>query len=137
MVNHTTDRCMSAVVQNRIDEARRAAAFVEQPFAAAERLARIAYIAGRMVQMLWRPIVATPWNARLVSVERSLCYLKLSFNHLRAVRNALGGTVNDTVLAILSEAAARYLAYHRVDTRDAPLRIEGPVNVRSDGDRRA
>jgi len=125
------------IVQNRIDEARRAAAFVEQPFAAAERLARIAYIAGRMVQMLWRPIVATPWNARLVSVERSLCYLKLSFNHLRAVRNALGGTVNDTVLAILSEAAARYLAYHRVDTRDAPLRIGCPVSVRREGDRRA
>jgi len=63
--------------------------------------------------------------------------LRLSFNHLRAVRNALGGTVNDTVLAILSEAAARYLAYHRVDTRDAPLRIGCPVSVRREGDRRA
>jgi diacylglycerol O-acyltransferase / wax synthase len=119
------------IVQQRIDEARRGAEFVEKPFAAAERLARIANIAGRMLQILWRPIAAAPWNARLVNAQRSLCYLKLSFNRLRAVRNALGGTVNDAVLAILSEAAARYLAYHRCDIRDSPLRIGCPVSVRS------
>ena len=125
------------IVQNRLEEARRAAEFAEKPFAAAERLARTAYIAGRMVQMLWRPIVAAPWNARLVNAGRSLNYLKLSFNHLRAVRTALGGTVNDTVLAILSEAGARYLAYHRFDTRGAPLRIGCPVSVRRQGERGA
>ena len=125
------------IVQHRLEEARRAAEFAEKPFAAAERLARTAYIAGRMVQMLWRPIVAAPWNARLVNAGRSLNYLKLSFNHLRAVRNALGGTVNDTVLAILSEAGARYLAYHRFDTRGAPLRIGCPVSVRRQGERGA
>jgi diacylglycerol O-acyltransferase len=124
-------------VQKRLDEARLAAEFIEKPLAAAERLARIAYIAGRMVQMLWRPIAATPWNARLVNAERSLSYLKLSFNHLRAVRNALGGTVNDTVLAILSEAAARYLAYHRFDTGAAPMRIGCPVSVRRQEEREA
>jgi diacylglycerol O-acyltransferase / wax synthase len=123
------------IAQKRIDEARRAAELVEKPLAAAEQLARIAYIAGRMVQMLWRPLTAAPWNARLINAERSLSYLKLSFNHLRAVRNAFGGTVNDTVLAILSEAAARYLAYHRCDTRGAPLRIGCPVSVRRQGER--
>jgi diacylglycerol O-acyltransferase / wax synthase len=122
------------IVQKRIDEGRRAAEFVEKPFAAAERLARIGYITGRMLQMLWRPIAAAQWNARLVNAERSLSYLKISFNHLRVVRNTLGGTLNDTVLAILSEAAARYLAYHRCDLRDAPLRIGCPVSVRSQGE---
>jgi diacylglycerol O-acyltransferase len=117
-------------VQKRLDEARRAVEFVEKPFAAAERVARTAYIAGRLVQMLGRPIAAAPWNARLINAERSLSYLKLSFNQLRALRNTLGGTINDTVLAILSEAAARYLAYHRVDTHDAPLRIGCPVSFR-------
>ena len=125
------------IAQKRIDEARRAAEFVEKPLAAAEQLARIAYIAGRMVQMLWRPIAATSWNAHLINARRSLSYLKLSFNRLRAVRNALGGTVNDTVLAILSEAAARYLAYHRFNTRGAPLRIGCPVSVRRPGERGA
>jgi diacylglycerol O-acyltransferase / wax synthase len=49
---------------------------------------------------------------------------------LRSIRNALGGTVNDVVLAILSEAAARYLKHHEVRTNHAPLRIGCPVNVR-------
>jgi diacylglycerol O-acyltransferase / wax synthase len=122
-------------IQNRIDEARQAVHLMEQPYAAAKRLARIAYIGGRIAQMSWRPIVAAPWNARLITAERSLAYLELSFNHLRAIRNALGGTINDTVLAILSEAAARYLAYHRVNTRDAPLRIGCPVSVRHQEER--
>jgi diacylglycerol O-acyltransferase / wax synthase len=119
------------LVQKRIDEASRAAELVEKPLAVAERLARLAYIGGRMVHMMWRPIFAAPWNAGLVKAERSLTYLKISFTHLRAVRSALGGTVNDLVLAILVEAAARYLAYHQSDTRDAPLRIGCPVSVRS------
>ena len=122
------------IVQKRIDEARHAVELVEKPFAAAERLARTAYIAGRLIQMLWRPIAAAPWNARLVNAERSLSYLKVSFNQLRTLRNTLGGTVNDSVLAILSEAAARYLAYHGMDTRQAPLRIGCPVSVRRRGE---
>jgi WS/DGAT/MGAT family acyltransferase len=119
------------LVQKRIDEARRVAELVEKPLAVGERAARLAYIGGRMVQMLWKPIVAAPWNAGLVKGERSLTYLKIPFSHLREVRSALGGTVNDLVLAILVEAAARYLAYHQSGTRDAPLRIGCPVSVRS------
>jgi hypothetical protein len=123
------------IVQNRVYEARQAAHLLEQPSEAAKRFARLAYIVGRMAQMSWRPIVGAPWNSRLVTAKRALSYLRLPFDHLRAVRNALGGTVNDTVLAILSEAAARYLAYHRVETRDAPLRIGCPVSVRRQGER--
>ncbi len=126
---------MIDTVQKRINEAFLAVEFIEKPVAAAEQLARISYLAGRMARMLWRPIAATPWNARLVNAERSLSYLKLPLNHLRAVRNALGGTINDIVLAILSEAAARYLAYHRLDTRDAPLRIGCPVSLRRQEER--
>jgi diacylglycerol O-acyltransferase len=123
------------IVQNRVTEAQRLARLLERPDAAAKRLARVAYIAGRLAQMAWRPIVAAPWNARLVTAERSLTYLKLPFDRLRAIRNALGGTVNDAVLTILGEAAVRYLAYHGVDTGGAPLRIGCPVSVRRQRDR--
>jgi WS/DGAT/MGAT family acyltransferase len=118
------------LIQGRLSDARRAAGLIEQPIAAAERLARTINIAGRIIQMLWQPIVSAPWNVRLVSAERSLSYLKVSFSHLRAIRNLLGGTANDVVIAILSEAAARYLAHHRVMTNGAPLRIGCPVSVR-------
>lgn len=120
-------------VRDRVNQARRLARLVEQPDAAAKRLGRLVYVAGRLVQMAGRPIVAAPWNARFVTAERSLTYLQLSLDRLREVRNALGGTLNDTVLAILGEAAARYLAYHNVDTRDV-MRIGCPVSVRRQGE---
>jgi WS/DGAT/MGAT family acyltransferase len=121
------------LVQERINEARAAAEMLEAPRVAAERMASMANIAGRMAQMFSRPIAAAPWNAGLVGPERSLAYLKVSFGELRAIRNALGGTANDVVLAVLGEAAARYLAYHGIKNGD-PIRIGCPVNVRRDSE---
>lgn len=121
------------LVQERINEARAAAEMLEDPLGAAERLTATANIAGRMMDMFSRPIAATPWNAGLVSAQRSLTFLKVSFGELRAIRNALGGTVNDVVLAVLGEAAARYLAHHRTGNKH-PLRIGCPVNVRRDAE---
>jgi hypothetical protein len=75
------------------------------------------------------PIVATPWNAGLCADERNLAWLKLPFADFRAIRAALGGTVNDVVLSILGEGAARYLKDHGWPTQ-GNLRIGCPVNVR-------
>ena len=78
-----------------------------------------------------RPIAAAPWNAGLVSQERTLAWLRTSFADVRAIRAAFGGTINDVVLTILSEGAARYLRHHGGQP-DAPFRIGCPVNVRRD-----
>ena len=84
--------------------------------------------AGQMTR-LTRPIAATPWSAGLVSQERTLAWLRTSFTDIRAIRAAFGGTINDIVLTMLSEGAARYLRYHGVKP-GAPFRIGCPVNVR-------
>jgi len=84
--------------------------------------------AGQMTR-LTRPIAATPWSAGLVSQERTLAWLRTSFADIRAIRAAFGGTINDIVLTMLSEGAARYLRYHGVKP-GAPFRIGCPVNVR-------
>jgi diacylglycerol O-acyltransferase / wax synthase len=84
--------------------------------------------------MMSRPIVAAPWNLGLVSRARELAWLRVSFGDLRAIRSALGGTVNDVVLSILSEGAARYLKNHDVATDGRPLRIGCPVNVRRESE---
>ncbi len=78
-----------------------------------------------------RPIAATPWNGSFVSQERTLAWLRTSFADIREIRTAFGGTMNDVVLTMLSEGAARYLRYHRIRP-GAPLRIGCPVNVRRD-----
>ncbi len=85
----------------------------------------------RLGRQMMRPIAAAPWNAGLVSQERTLAWLRTSFADVRAIRAAFGGTINDVVLTMLSEGAARYLRLHGGQP-GAPLRIGCPVNVRRD-----
>jgi hypothetical protein len=94
-----------ALAQSRLDEVREAGRMLSAPAELAERSAAMATAATQMFQMMSRPIVAAPWDRGLVSPARSLAWLAVSFGDLRAIRRALGGTVNDVVLTILSEGA--------------------------------
>jgi WS/DGAT/MGAT family acyltransferase len=85
--------------------------------------------AGRMMSEMAQQPVATPWNAGLAVGERNLAYLKMPFADYRAIRAAFGGTINDIVLAVLGEGAARYLTHHGWPTQ-GNLRFGCPVNVR-------
>ena len=98
--------------------------------ASRERLGPMLRGSARMIQSFARPIVNAPWSAAPVTQARSFVWVKLPFSDVRAIRAAIGGTVNDVVLAMLGEGAARYLKEHNVPTGGAPLRIGCPVNVR-------
>ena len=80
-------------------------------------------------QITTRRIVSTPWNSGLVGQRRSLAWSTMSFGDFRRIRNAFGGSINDVVLTILSEAAARYLQHHGY-AANGQLCIGCPVNVR-------
>ena len=123
-----------ALVQSRLDELHEAGKLLSAPADLAERSAAMTNAAAQMFQMMSRPVVAAPWNLGFVSRSRSLAWLRVSFGDLRAIRSALGGTVNDVVLSILSEGAARYLKDHEVATEGLPLRIGCPVNVRRESE---
>jgi uncharacterized protein DUF1298 len=83
------------------------------------------------VQRIARPIVAAPWNAAAVTEARTLAWLQCWLREVARIRATFGGTVNDVMLAMLSEGAARYLAHHHCPTEGRPLRIGCPVNVRA------
>jgi len=86
--------------------------------------------AGRTFAKMMRPLAPAPWASRLVSNRRALAWSSMPFGEIRAIRNTLGGTVNDVVLTILTEAAARYLKHHDYDATGRYFRIGCPVNVR-------
>ena len=80
------------------------------------------------------PAVATPppilpFNGTC-SGERRLAWSEFSFADARAVRTVLGGTVNDVVLTVLSEAVARYTRFHGMETTDKIVRFMVPVSLR-------
>ena len=83
----------------------------------------------QMTQVTTRRIVSTPWNSGLVGSRRALAWSTMSFGDFRRIRNAFGGSINDVVLTILTEAAARYLQHHGYAV-DGQLCIGCPVNVR-------
>ena len=78
---------------------------------------------------LLQPAPATPFNAPL-SRERGFAWQALSFAEVRAVKSALGGTVNDVVLAVLAGALGRYLRAHGRATDGVELRAMCPVSMR-------
>ncbi len=83
------------------------------------------------MRRIGRPIVAAPWNAATVTGARAMAWLRCPVGDVARIRANFGGTVNDVVLAMLSEGAARYLAHHQCPTSGRPLRIGCPVNVRA------
>jgi diacylglycerol O-acyltransferase len=83
-----------------------------------------------MTRFVAEPVITAPWNAGVVGPKRQLCWRKYSFSDFRLIRRALGGTINDVVLALVSEAAARYLQHHGESEKGGHLRIMCPVNVR-------
>lgn len=85
-----------------------------------------------MSDFITKPVLTAPFNAGIVGPKRRLAWMKQSFSEIREIRRALGGTINDVVLAVVSEAIAKYLQDHDEKTADQYIRIMCPVNVRTE-----
>jgi len=70
------------------------------------------------------------WN-KPVSGKRRVAWAEMSFQEVRRIRSAIGGTVNDVMLTLLGGALGRYLRTHGHKTDGAAVRMMIPVNVRS------
>lgn len=86
--------------------------------------------ANSVLQYLLTPVPTAPWNGH-VGARRRLEWTTLPLRYIKAVKNRLGGTVNDVVLATISGALRRYLESHRFELDGVELRAACPVNTRS------
>ena len=82
------------------------------------------------------PVTLLPFN-RPCSGDRKLVWSTFSFAESRAIRAALGGTVNDVVLTTLSGAVSRYVELHGQQTAGRQLRVMVPVSLRQEDQRGA
>jgi WS/DGAT/MGAT family acyltransferase len=76
----------------------------------------------------------TPLNER-VSPHRRFDWLVLAVDELKAVRRALGGSLNDVVLAIVTGAVRRFLEQRRFPLDGIDFRVMAPVSVRAEHER--
>ncbi|MBV8359894.1 MAG: wax ester/triacylglycerol synthase family O-acyltransferase [Deltaproteobacteria bacterium] len=127
-------RALRDLIIQQLDSATRTALeFVRDPMGGIRQAQELADSMRVLNESTQRTAVATPWNTGVVTQERRVAWLKFPFDDFRAMRHAFGGTINDLVLTLLSEAAARYLKDHGWPT-DGNLRIGCPVNVRRPGE---
>jgi WS/DGAT/MGAT family acyltransferase len=77
------------------------------------------------------PAPPTPLNVA-VGPHRRYTWVDAELSQLQAVKDTLGGTVNDAVLAVVAGALGRYLRQRGTDTRGLVLKALVPVSVYSD-----
>lgn len=74
---------------------------------------------------------STPINGE-VGPHRRFDWLTMSLAEIKLVRKALGGSLNDIVLTIVTGAVRRFLQRRLVDPRRIDFRVMTPVSVRSE-----
>lgn len=82
------------------------------------------------------PVTRTPFN-RPFTGQRKVAFSEYSFQEIRQIRQASGGTVNDVVLAVLGGGMGKYLEMHGQTTHGRSIRVMTPVNVRREDERSA
>jgi diacylglycerol O-acyltransferase len=79
---------------------------------------------------------STPFNVD-IGPYRRFAWVQTELQELKRIKNELGGTVNDVVLAVVTGALARYLRGRGQSTRDLELRAMVPISVRATDERGA
>jgi diacylglycerol O-acyltransferase / wax synthase len=82
------------------------------------------------------PAPPSPFNVE-IGPHRRYTFLDADLDTLKAIKDSLGGTLNDAVLASVSLALGRYLRRHGHATEGLVLKAMVPVSVRSKAQRGA
>ena len=87
---------------------------------------------GEIVWAGLNPAPETPLNVP-IGPHRRVWSVRSSLADFKAIKDALGGTVNDVVLAVVSGALGRWLRTRGVRTEGLELRALVPVSIRPPG----
>jgi diacylglycerol O-acyltransferase / wax synthase len=135
---HPEPSAAELVAQNAIDAARRPLSLVGDAARALSRPRRT--LAGALeavegvTEVAWaglNPAPSTPLNVP-IGPHRRLLWVRARLSDLKRVKNALGGTVNDVVLAVVTGALRRWLSTRGVRTEGLELRALVPVSIRAE-----
>ena len=78
----------------------------------------------------------SPFNVR-IGPHRRFTWVRGELDQFKAIKNSLGGTVNDAVLAVVAGGLGRYMRLHGEPTDGVVLKAMVPVSVRADVERGA
>jgi WS/DGAT/MGAT family acyltransferase len=116
--------------------ARGVRAVLRGPRQVAERVGRGLVGVGAMAWAGMNAAPPSPFNVR-IGPHRRFVWVNGDLAQFKAIKNALGGTVNDVVLTAVAGALGGYMRLHGHDTDDVVLKAMVPVSVRADIERGA
>jgi WS/DGAT/MGAT family acyltransferase len=116
------------------DLAGRALSATLSPTATMSRLRDAVEGVGEIVWAGLNPAPETPLNVE-IGPHRRYVVVRQRLDDYRQVKNALGGTVNDVVLTVVSGSLARWLHSRGIRTEGLEMRALVPVSVRAEDDR--
>jgi WS/DGAT/MGAT family acyltransferase len=111
--------------------ARRLEAAVEHPGPAIGQATEAVEALTEVGWALANPAPDVPLNTEIGS-HRRFCWVRAELDDLKRIKNVLGGTVNDVVLAVVTGALRRWLHSRGVRTQGLELRALVPVSIRAE-----
>jgi diacylglycerol O-acyltransferase / wax synthase len=111
--------------------ARSARALLRGPRRVLERVRDGAVGVGAMAWAGINAAPATPYN-KPIGPHRRFTWVRANLRDIKAIKDSLGGTVNDVVLAIVAGALGKHLRRRGQNTDGLELKAMVPVSVRSD-----
>jgi WS/DGAT/MGAT family acyltransferase len=125
---------LRAAVRAAVEMAGAAIGALTHPERSLERAREVAEGIGEIVWAGLNPAPATPLNVP-IGPHRRFVGVAASLEDFKLVKNALGGTVNDVVLTVVTGALRSFLIDRGARTEGKELRALVPVSVRTIGER--
>jgi WS/DGAT/MGAT family acyltransferase len=106
------------------------------PRTVATRFVRSLGSVGALAWTGFQAAPASPFNVR-IGPHRRFTWVRADLDQFKAIKDSLGGTVNDVVLAVVAGALGSYMRVHGRAIDRAGLRAMVPVSIRADIERGA
>src|SRR5215217_3719826 len=116
--------------------ARSVRAVLRGPRRVAEGLRDAAVGVGAMAWAGLNPAPPSPYN-KSIGPHRRFTWVRVNLADVKAIKNELGGTVNDVVLATIAGALGKHMRRRGQSTDGVELKAMVPVSVRADVERGA
>ena len=107
---------------------------VEHPGSSVKRITEALEAVGEIGWNFANPAPDVPLNVEIGS-HRRFEWVRADLAQFKTIKNALGGTVNDVVLAVVAGALREWLHGRGIQTQGLELRAQVPVSIRTADER--
>jgi diacylglycerol O-acyltransferase len=114
--------------------ARRLEQAVEHPESTLQQMTESLSALGEVGWNFANPAPETPINVE-IGPHRRFAWVRSDLSRFKRIKDVLGGTVNDVVLAVVTGALREWLQSRGVRTEGMELRAQVPVSIRAQGER--